>query len=166
MLQEEQTVSFDPRYIDNYVPWYIGMFHLYLALVLLLALFRSARLVWNLRSRRTAARASESAMRLHAEDFWEYAYVRTRSLKTLSHLTFLVSVVALLWSAADDLTQVATQKTASIRAVAGAFADILRTFSMGIVVSIALLCAAVLCERLVRKRKLGAAREQSKEVQP
>ena len=33
MLQEEQTVTFQPMYIDVFIPWYIRFFHLYLALV-------------------------------------------------------------------------------------------------------------------------------------
>jgi len=39
--------------------------------------------------------------------------------------------------------------------IAGGLADTLRTFSSGIVVSVALLCTAVLCERLIGRRKLG-----------
>jgi cystathionine beta-lyase family protein involved in aluminum resistance len=87
--------------------------------------------------------------------------VKARSLKTLSHLTFLISMIVLLWSLADDLTQVATQKTAGIGAVAGSLAETLRTFSSGIFVSAALLCAAVICERLIRRRMLGTIGAQS-----
>lgn len=165
-MQEEQTVTFDPRYIDVYVPWYIRLLHLYLALVLLLTVLRSARLVWNLRTQRTAARLSESFFQLRSQDFWEHSYVKARSLKTLCHLTFLVSIIALLWSLADVLTQVSMQKTAGIGAVAGGLADTLRTFSVGIVVSAGLLCVAFLCERLIRSRRLGVTEDQSKEVQP
>jgi len=166
MLQEEQTVRFDPMYIDVFVPWYIRLFHFYLALVLLLTVLRSVHLLWTLRTRGTAARRFEAFSDLRSQDFWEHSYLKAQSLKTLSHLTFLISIIALLWSLADDLTQVATQKTAGIHAVAGALADTLRTFSAGIVVSTAVFCASVLCERLVRRRKLGTDGERTKEGQP
>ena len=159
MLQEEQTVTFQPMY-DVYVPWYVRLFHLYLALTVLLALIRSARVVWTLRTQRAATQQSE-----HLQDFWDHSQVRARSLKTLSHLTFLISMIALLWSLADVLSQVATQKTAGIGAVAGGLADTLRIFSSGVVVSAALLCAAVLCEHLIRRRKLGNNRAQSEQGQ-
>jgi len=160
MLQEEQTVTFQPMY-EVYVPWYVRLFYLYLAITVLLALVRSARVFWSLRTQKIASRRSESFLHLHSPDSWDHSYVKARSLKTLSHLTFLISMIALLWSLADDLTQAATQKTAGIGAVAGGLADTLRTFSSGIVVSAALLCTAVLCERLIRRRKLGMIRARS-----
>jgi hypothetical protein len=165
MLQEEQTVAFQPMY-DVFVPWYIRLFHLYLALVVLLTVLRSAHLIWTLRTPETAVHRSETFTHVRSQDFWEHSYVKAQSLKTLSHLTFLISITALLWSLADDLTQVATQKTAGIGAIAGALADTLRTFSAGIVISTALFCVAVLCERLIRRRKLGVSRERGKEVLP
>jgi hypothetical protein len=82
MLQEEQTVTFQPMY-EVYVPWYVRLFYLYLALTILLALVRSARVVWNLRTQRAATQQSENL-----QDFWDHSQVRARSLKTLSHLTF------------------------------------------------------------------------------
>jgi len=154
MLQEEQTVTFQPMY-DVYVPWYVRLFHLYLAIIVLLALIRSARVIWSLRTQKMALRQFASFLPLHSQDFWDDSYLKARSLKTMSHLTFLISMIALLWSLADNLTQVATQKTAGIGAIAGGLADTLRTFSSGIVVSVALLCTAVLCERLIGRRKLG-----------
>jgi len=160
MLQEEQTVSFQPLY-DTFVPWYIRLFHFFLALMILLALIRSARILWSLRTQRISAKQSDCFSHLRSQDFWEHLYVRTRSLKSLSHLTVLVSLLSLLWSLAGDLTQVATQKTAGMGALAGGLADTLRTFSSGIVISVFLFCVAVLCERLIRIRKLGVALKQS-----
>jgi hypothetical protein len=127
-LQEDQTIAFQPMH-DTFVPWHVRLFVLYLALIVLLAVLRSGRLVWILRTQRIAAKQSESFSR--SQDFYGYLYVRTRSLKSLSHLTVLVSLISLLWSLADDLTQVVTQKTTGIGAVASALADTLRTFSAG-----------------------------------
>jgi hypothetical protein len=119
-LQEDQTIAFQPMH-DTFVPWHVRLFVLYLALIVLLAVLRSGRLVWILRTQRIAAKQSESFSR--SQDFYRYLYVRTRSLKSLSHLTVLVSLISLLWSLADDLTQVVTQKTAGIGAVASALAE-------------------------------------------
>jgi len=55
MLQEEQTVTFQPMY-DVYVPWYVRLFYLYLAITVLLALVRSARVIWSLRTQKIASR--------------------------------------------------------------------------------------------------------------
>ena len=160
MLQEDQTVSFQPMY-DVFIPWYIKLFHLYLILVFLLTILRSTHLAWTLRTLRIAGHFSD-AFSARAQDFWEHSYFKARSLKTLSHVTLLISMIALSWSFADILSQVAMQKTAGIGAIAGAFADTLRTFTVGVVISTALLCVSVLFERLIRRRKLDVAREPDK----
>jgi hypothetical protein len=100
-----------------------------------------------------------------AQDPWELLLVKARSLKNLSHLTVLLSVLILSCSMSDHFSAITTQKVAGIWAIAGAAADALTTFSAGIVVAIVLFCIAVLCERVIHRRRSAAGGEGSK-VQP
>ena len=162
MLQEgEQTVTFQPMH-DEYVPWHIGLFHLYLVLVALIALVRSARVIWSLRSQRVAIQHSENFLQRRSQDFWEYSCAVAQSLKSLSNLTVLISVIEMLWSLADVTTQIATQKTAGSQAIAGALANTLRNASAGFIVSAALFCVSILCEHLIRSRRVRGDEEIGK----
>ena len=151
-MQEEQTVTFSP--MEVYVPWYISIFRLFLIVVMLLAIFRFARLLWTLRKKRILQQ-TESLVGLSLSEFWDRLYLRARSFKTLSLLTFLIAVTVLVWTLSCDLMQVATQKTSGAGAVAGAFADALKTFAVGVIVSTALFCCAAFCERLIHRHRLG-----------
>ena len=162
-MQEEQTVTFQP--MEVYVPWYIGLFRLYLVFVILLAIFRFARLLWTLRRQRIA-RQTESPAALSLPELWERSYIKARSFKTLAQLTLLIAVTVLAWSLSGDLMQVATQKTSGVGAVAGALADALKTFSAGMIVSTALFSCAVFCERLIHRQRLGLTRKGSKAQPP
>ncbi len=137
MLQDEQTVSFGPMPYEAFHPWYVRVFGLYLFVVIVLAVFRLARLLWTLRKQRIA-RQSESSADLSLPDFWELSYIKARSFRTLSSLTLLIAVTVLTWNFSDDLSQMATQKTSGVGAVAGGFGETLKTFSAGIIVSTAL----------------------------
>jgi hypothetical protein len=158
-MQEEQTVPFHPMEL-HYGPWYIGLFRLYLVIVILLATLRVIRLLWTLRRQRLA-RQSKSSAALSLPEYWESAYIKARSFKALSQLTLMIAVTVLVWSLSSDLMQVATQKTSGAVAVAGAVADALRTFSAGMIVSTVLFCCAVFCERLIRRYQLGLTRKGS-----
>ena len=158
-MQEEQTVAFEP--MEVYVPWYIGLFRLYLVLVMLLAIFRFVRLLWTLR-RKQVTQQTESLLGLSLSEFWERPSIKARSFKTLSLLTFLVAVTVLVWTLSSDLMGVATQKSSSLGAVAGAFADALRTFAVGVIVSTDLFCCAAFCERLIHRQRLWLARTGNK----
>ena len=151
-MQEEQTVTFSP--MEVYVPWYTSLFRLFLIVVLLLAFFRFARLLWTLRRKRILQQ-TESLVGLSLSEFWDRLYLKARSFKTLSLLTFLIAVTVLAWTSSGDLMQVATQKTAGVGAIAGAFADALKTFALGVIVSTALFCCAAFCERSIDRHRLG-----------
>jgi len=154
-MQEEQTVTFQP--MENYVPWYVGLFRLYLALVILLAIFRFARLLWTLRKKRIGDQIQLLAD-VNLSEHWERSYIKARSFKTLSLLTFLVAVTVFVWTMSGDLMQVATQRTSGVGAIAGALADALKTFAVGLIVSTALFCCAAFCERLIDRHRLGRTR--------
>jgi hypothetical protein len=156
-MQDEQTVTFQS--IEVSVPWYIGLFRLYLVFVTLLAVFRFAQLLWTLRTQRIARDTGSPALNL--PELWQHSHIKALSFKTLAQLTLLIAVTVLAWSLSGDLMQVATQKTSGVGAVAGAFADALKTFSAGMIVSTALFSCAVFCERLIHRHRLGLARSES-----
>lgn len=155
MLQEGQSVGFEPItvcYVHH--PWYVNLFILYLAIVLLLAAGCLVRLLWTLRKRRTAAKNHEAARGLETPNLRELSTLKVKSLRNLSHLTALISLLILSWSLSDHFVNVITQKVAGIGPLAAAAADALTTFSAGILVSTVLFCIAVLCERLIQRHKL------------
>jgi len=159
MLQEEQTVSFQP--MENYVPWYVGLFRLYLAFVAMLAIFRFTRLLWALRRQRTA-RNIETIETSFSPELWEHSYIKARSFKTLAQLTLLIAVTFLAWNLSAALMQLATQKTSGVGAVSGAFADALENFSAGMIVSTALFACSAFFERLIHMHRFGPTRKASK----
>jgi hypothetical protein len=59
------------------------------------------------------------------------------------------------------LFELLTVSTSGVGAVAGAFADALKTFSAGMLVSTAIFACAVFCERLIHRHQLGLTRRGS-----
>jgi hypothetical protein len=151
VLQEEQTVPFQPEYIWVQQPLYIGLFRLYLLLVALWAVLRFTRFLWSFRRSWIAQLQNKSATEYF--QFLEYSSVKANSFKTVSQLTFLISAAVLAWTSSDGLAQVAMQKTSGFRAVAGWFADALQAFSVGVTVSAALFCFATICNSVVRRQR-------------
>gem|GEM_PF-4295031 len=152
MLQEEQTVPFQPEYIWVQQPMYIGLFRLYLLLVTLWAVIRFIRFLWIHRRVRIAQQQEKPAMEFL--QFLNLSSVVANSFKTASQLTLLISAAVLAWTSSDGLSQVAIQKTSGIRAVAGWFADALQTFSVGVAVSAVLFCSAAICNSIVQRQRL------------
>jgi hypothetical protein len=75
-------------------------------------------------------------------------------------MTLLIAVIVLTWTLSDDLTLIYVQKTSGVRAVAGAFADALKTFSLGMIVSTVLFCCGAFCERLIHRHRLGLTQRE------
>lgn len=153
MLQEEQTVCFAPQYVDAYFPLYVRLFWLYLTVVTFMSFLRAIRIGLALRKRRATRESPKLSSEIISADLMETQSIKAKSLRSLAHLTLLISLTVLVWSSSDNLTRAATQKTVAIGAIAGAFAESLRTFSAGLITSIVLLCLAAFCEHLIRRRK-------------
>lgn len=151
-MQEEQTVSFDPMYVDGPVPWFERLFMLYLLLVSLTAIIRFLRLAWALRRHRKEQK-SASFSGLDSQDFWDSCRTRCQSLRNSSILTFLLTTLVTAWSAVNMFTQVTVQKTASLIAIAGATSETLTTFSIGIIVCTMIFCCAIFLERLISSER-------------
>jgi hypothetical protein len=159
MLQEDPTVTFQPEFVWVHVPLYISLFRLYLVVVALFAGIQFARLLWSFGKQK---RTRQSQSLAEVSDFWEHSSFKTRSLKTLAKTTLLIAVIVSTWVVSDDLAQITLQKTSSVRAVAGAFADALRMFSAGTIVSTMLFGCAIFCESVIHRQRLGLVRTGNK----
>ena len=117
LLQEvDQTVTFQPMYIDGPSPWYERLFLLYLLVVLFVLLVSGVRLVVGLRRLRRIGNGSLGAS-TSADDLWNALNSQAQSLSKFSLLTFFLSLLA--WRVAD-------------------FADKLPVFTFGMLVCVAL----------------------------
>jgi cytochrome c biogenesis factor len=154
---QDQTVTFQAM-DEAFVPWYLRLFRIYLLLVLLFAIYRTARLTWTLRRRTIPQTSNQTTFVMHP-DFWHPLHAGVRSFKTLSQVTLLFSVAVLAWNLSDDALQLATQKTVGMGAVSGAAADALRTFASGVTLGAALFCLGVIFERAIQRRALRAGQK-------
>jgi hypothetical protein len=58
-MQETTTIQCDPMY-EGQLPWFIRLFVIYLAVVLLMFCFRVIRMLWHPRSLRKAAQEANA----------------------------------------------------------------------------------------------------------
>ena len=151
-MQEEQTVSFSPMYVDGPVPWFERLFMLYLLLVSLTTIIRFVRLAWALRKHRKEPKAA-SLSGLDSQGFWDDCRNRCQSLRNTCILTFLLTTLVTGWSASNILTQVTVQRAAGLGAVAGAMSETLAIFSNGIIVCTIIFTVAIFLERLVQLQR-------------
>jgi len=141
MLQEEQTVSFQPIGYEGRVPWYVDLFLVYLLYVLLSTIANLIRVTWTLRKHRKS------------QDWeWESCHSRVRSIRNLSHLTFLLAVVVLSWNATNILAGVSMEKVQSFSYVAAGLSQALVPFVMGIIFCAGQFCCAMFLESFLRRR--------------
>ena len=149
-MQEEQTVSFSPMYVDGPVPWFERLFMLYLLLVSLTTIIRFIRLAWALRKHRKDQKAALFSG-LDSQGFWDDCRNRCQSLRNMCILTFLLTTLVTAWSASDRFAQVLNQKTNGFSgAFAGGMSETLATFSFGIIVCTIIFTVTIFLERLVQ----------------
>jgi hypothetical protein len=102
MLQDDQTVPFEPMYVDGDQPWVTKLFVLYLLIVVVVSLVRVVLLAANLRKLRKAEKHPISA--LLSDTLWSDCYSKARSFKDLSVVTFLLSLLNFAWCTANDFS--------------------------------------------------------------
>jgi len=152
LVDEEQTVNFDPRYICYQpVPWYTRLFTLYLFAVIVLMIFRTVSLasgLWRMRASKSAATAPAAIL-----ERCESAFARIKTLKNISLLTLFLSVANFALCLAGSLQQVAIQKTAGLVALSGAIAECLSTFAFEFFICSVLFALAIFFEHLFARRR-------------
>lgn len=147
MMQEDQTVSFQPIY-EGYQPWFAKLFVFYLFIVLIVLLFRSVRFIWILLKLRKRNEQSEAVFNA----VWAHCDRRLASSKRLAGLTVLLSILTLSWWTADVLLVVRTAKAPNLAYILPAIGDALTTFTFGIIISVAVLGGSMWAQFILNRR--------------
>jgi hypothetical protein len=124
-------------------PVLLTVFVGYLVLVLLVSIWRFISLMLRMRS----PKESPEQRRV-------FCHANIASMKNLSMLTFLLSFFVLAWRVADVLQGVAVQKAAGVGFLAGALAETLATFSLGLFVCAVLYVLAMFYEGILARQKV------------
>lgn len=156
-----QTVSFQPVGMDVHYPWYVNLFVIYLFCMLVMTLVRAGTLMWTLRKLRKVQEPNVLSA-ADAQSFWETSYSNIRSIRSFSHLTFLLAVLVLGWTVTNILACVSMEKVSSFSNVAGRLAEALIPFLMGIILCVGLFGSAMFLESRVRYGRLLFDRKSGK----
>jgi len=85
-MQEDQTITFQPIFVENPVPWHTRLVTLYLVVMLGYLAIWLVKFALNMRK----LRKMEVDLKL---EFWASCYEKTKSLKDFAFLTFLLSLL-------------------------------------------------------------------------
>lgn len=162
---QETTVGWEPMY-EGHLPWFTKVFVVYLALVLLVSVFRAISFMWRLRGLRKMEQETATQLTSRFQFLWESCYARTASIKNLSVLTFLLSLLVFAWSTTRILLGVTMEKVTGVGFLAGAMAEVLTVFSLGILVCAALYTFAIFYEGVLVRRKIVLDRAKSNRQPP
>jgi len=150
---QETTVGWDPMY-EGHLPWFTKVFVAYLALVLLLSAARAMSLIRRLRALRKLERDTATELTSKFPLFWESLYAKVAAIKNLSVLTLLLSVLVFAWSTTQILLGVTMEKSTGVGFLAGAMAEGLTVFSLGILVCAVLYTIAIFFEAALARRRM------------
>jgi hypothetical protein len=150
-MQEDQTVSFQPMYVDRDQRWITKLLMLYLLIVLIVFLVRVVIIASNLRKlSRVQRQAVPDAL---SNSLWSDLYSKAHSFKDLSVITFLLSLLNFTWCTADDFLAIRAEKTPNIAYVLARTGEGLVTLGPGLVICIVLYSAAMLLQAVIRRRR-------------
>jgi hypothetical protein len=139
---------------ESRLPWFTKVFVVYLAVVLFASVFRAIRLMWHLRALRKMEQDTPSPATSTFQFLWETCHAKAASIKNLSGLTFLLALLVFAWSTTRILLGVTMEKVTGVGFLAGAMAEVLTTFSLGILVCAALYAFAIFYEAAMMRRKM------------
>lgn len=160
LLQESDTVTFDPQFLYPNPPWYEKLFVFYLLFMLLVLVARGLQLFWHLvRLRRLQKEGAATAPRFRA--LWLAANAHADSLRRFSVLTIVFVLADLSLAAADILARVATEKVAGTRWLSVDAAQQLRISAAGLLVCAALYATSFFFHGRLVRRELAFAKESS-----
>jgi hypothetical protein len=153
-VMQETTVGWNPMY-ESRLPWFTKVFVVYLLLVLFASVFRAIRLMWHLRGLRKMEQEIPSPPMFRFQLLlWETSYAKTASIKNLSVLTFLLTLLVFAWSTTRILLGVTMEKVTGVGFLAGAMAEVLTTFSLGILVCAVLYAFAIFYEAALMRHQM------------
>ena len=150
---QETGLGWDPMY-DRQLPWFTKAFVIYLVVVLLLAAARVIRLMWRMREFRTIEQGNANELISRFQFLWESCQAKVASLKSLSVLTILFSLLIFSWNTTTLLQGITMEKVTGAALLAGAMAQAFSNFSLGILVCAVLYIFAIVCDVILVRRKM------------
>jgi hypothetical protein len=112
-VMQESTVGWEPMY-ELRLPWFTKVFVIYLAVVLFASAFRAIRLMWHLRGLRKMGQGTPNPAISRFQFLWETCYAHDVSIKNLSVLTFLLTLLVLAWSTTRILVGVTMERVTAV----------------------------------------------------
>ena len=133
-----QQISWDPVFVDYQLPWESKLLVVYLFVVLIISLLQSIGLLRQLWSFRvdSAEIPRHSASKLLFG--WRRCVAKTEGMKRLSLATFLLSVLATSRLAERAFIVFAGQTFVGSAVLYATFAEILKPFTLGVLVCVIL----------------------------
>jgi hypothetical protein len=164
LMQEEQTVSFNSVSICYERPhWYEDLFLLYLLVILLMLVVRSARLYLSLSALQKLEAGERSGTSKH---IWKRSETQAHSLFRFSILTFFITLLVGSISLIDIFSAARYEKTPSTGRTFLEIANKLPEFSIGMIVCIALYATGFFFESRFNRRRLSSDQGQGSEPLP
>jgi hypothetical protein len=148
-MQEDQTVSFRPMYVDGPEPWFTRLFALYILVVLVVFSVRVIKLRRGLRNLRRARKHPNPAT--VADSLWAECYAKAHSFKEISALTFFASLLNATWLIADVFLSVRAEKQANLSYLLARVGDGLSYLAIGLMICIALYSAVMFFRAALRR---------------
>ncbi len=148
-MQEDQTVSFSPMYVDGPDPWFTRLFALYILVVLVVFSVRVIKLLRGLRYLRRARKRPNPAT--VADSLWAECYAKAHSFKEISTLTFFASLLNATWLIANVFLSVRVEKEANLGYVLARVGEDLSYLALGLIICIALYSAAMFFQAALRR---------------
>ena len=155
-MQEEQTVSFEPMYVDGPMPWHQRLFVWYVWLVAVLIVFRLVKFGIRLHRLKKLSKADGKDC-IGFSVLWADSYEMAGSMKNFAVLTFLLSILEFSWSAIDNFSSLQMQKTSHWQPIVMRLTDALGAFMAGLIICIALFASSMLMQYLLKRRKPESA---------
>jgi len=155
---QDTSAGFDLA-MEYHLPWEQRLLILYLLVVLLFALVRAVRLTWTLHQtwRITKSESSQShslptarAKFLHD---WRWYVIKVESLRKAAVMTFLLSVLAFLYTAVNGLRELSVQRQIGMGALGGEGAELLTSFAVAVAVCTILYAAYGFLEGAMARKK-------------
>jgi small-conductance mechanosensitive channel len=158
---QETSVGWEPMYEGHPLPWFSKLFVLYLALALFVSVFRAISVMRRLWWRQETQQETEG---FHLTQ--EFCQARTASIKRLSMLTFLLSLLVFALNITKILQGVAAQKMTGSAFLAGAMAETFTTFLLGILMCAVLYVLTMCCEGMLARRTLQSKQSKTMSQPP
>ena len=152
-MQEGQTVSFSPMYLDGPDPWTMWLFTLFILVVLLVFSVRVTKLLAGVRKLRRAREHLVPAT--DVDSLFAECCAKAGSFKRISALTLFASLLSFTWLTANVFLSARAEKQMNVGYVLARVGDGFDFLAMGLIsliICVALYSAAMLFQAALRRR--------------